>query len=85
MRELGLPDSVAESLEQCFESNPTEYKQTVFVNDRMTNQLFGIYSLDLLRWLAKSIGADLSGVLAMGRGTQAEQMKTAIRHKVEGG
>lgn len=86
LREIGLPDSAAAELAQCFESNPQEYKQTIFVDGKMTNQLFGIYSLDLLAWLAEFVSADLSEVVATGRGTRARQFQDAIRARLaEGG
>lgn len=86
LRGLGLPDSMAAELAQCFESNPQEFKQSIFVNDRLANQLFGVYSLDLLRWLARLVSADCSAVEAVGRGTRARQFQEAIRARLaEGG
>jgi hypothetical protein len=86
LRDDGLSDDLIAELADCFESNPSEHKASIFDNDgRLLTQVYGIYSLSLLRRLAALVNADLSGVVAMGRGTQAEQFKRAIRQAISKG
>ena len=79
LRALGLPDAAVNELSQYHETNSGSPGGTIFVEGLAVERLRGIYSLDLLRWIARNVGADLSGVTAWGRGSQADQLKKAIR------
>lgn len=81
--EFGLPEAIANELTEVFESNLFDHKATIYVEEKRVNQLRGIYGLRLLEYIAKRINADCSGVIATGRGTQAEQLKEAIRERLE--
>lgn len=83
LRSMGLPDAAVDELAQAFESDLSRRTSTIYVDGRPVNQQYGVYSLELLRWLAKQVGADCAGVVAVGRGTQSEQLKVAIERAVE--
>ncbi len=79
LREQGLPSNLIDELADCFESDPSDGRASIYSDGQLLNQAYGVYSLDLLKRFAALVNADLSGVVAMGRGTRAKQYKRAIR------
>lgn len=75
---LGLPGDVCERLSETFKSDPNTPGGMIYVDSEPVAELRGVLGLDVLAWLAQEVGADTSGVKALGRNTRAEQFKAAI-------
>jgi hypothetical protein len=75
---LGLPEDVCDRLTKTFRSNRNTPGGMIYVAGEPVAELRGVLGLDVLEWLANTIRADISGVVASGRGTRAEQFKAAI-------
>ncbi|MCA8985643.1 MAG: hypothetical protein R3C12_04360 [Planctomycetaceae bacterium] len=79
LKSIGLPDDLVESLADCLESDPSDGRESIYSGSRLLLQAYGVYSLKLLEYLASHVSADMSSVVAFGRGTRARQFKQAIR------
>lgn len=63
-------------------SNRESWKSTIFgENGEVIDELFAVYNLEFLRWVAKQIGVTQS-VRSMGRGSQAQELVGYIREKL---
>lgn len=80
---LGLPAEFVAKVTRIFESDFSRPTSTLFVEGRAVNQLRGVAGLDLLWAIAKEVDADTSRCCAMGRGTQADQLKEAITEQLQ--
>ena len=80
---LGLEKKFYHELADIFESNPSKIEEAFFVDGKLVGACEGVRSWDLLRKLAKSVGADTSiAQHKSDRGTQADALGTAIRRKL---
>jgi hypothetical protein len=80
-RAKGLPEAWIEELADCYESGFASPLQTIFVDDQMTNQFYGVQDLHLARKLGEYLGVDTQQVEARTLGRVAEVR--AIQEAVE--
>lgn len=63
-------------------SNQESWKSTIFSdNGEVIDELFAVYNLEFLYWIANQIGVTES-VRSMGRGSQARELVGYIREKL---
>ena len=59
-RSRGVPQHWLEELADCFESNPQRDDETIYVEDRPSNQYEGVRDVDLAIKLGEYFGIDVS-------------------------
>ena len=76
--DVGVPQELVDRCTTIHESNPSDYKQTIFGPDgNIVNQMKGIYGLDALASMIRDFKIEAEPKL--GRGFQAEVWKEALR------
>jgi hypothetical protein len=71
-REKGIPETWIEELADSFESGFNSPLQTIYLDDRITNQFFGVQDLHLAYKLGEYLGVDTRHVTALVVGRTAE-------------
>ena len=71
-QEEGIPDAWLDELCTTFESGFDSDKNTIYVDDRLTNQFHGILDLHLAYKLAEYLGIDWKSLTALAIGRRAE-------------
>lgn len=82
-RSKGVPDSWIDELSSCYESGFQSPLQTIYVDERMVNQFYGVRDRDLAFKLGEYLGVDVARVTANAWGKVAEVR--AIKEAVEEG
>jgi hypothetical protein len=74
---VGAPPAIVAQHVQCYESNPSDAKETIFDADgRALNQVLGVYGLPLIETICDDLGIEYAD--KMGRGFQAAACRDAI-------
>lgn len=81
--EAGLSPLAASQLVRTYISDESTDETTLYRNGFPVHYATGIYSLDLLHYLAEYVGADLGRVLMADRRQLADEYKKAIRERIE--
>ncbi len=71
-RDKGVPESWIEDLADSYESGFNSPLQTIYVDDRVTNQFFGVQDLHLARKLGEYLGVNTHEISAIVLGRSAE-------------
>lgn len=80
--EVGVPQELVDRCTNVYESDPGDYKQSIFDPDgKLVNQMHGIYGLDALASMIRDF--KLSAPDKMGRGFQAQVWKEALHKHLE--
>ncbi len=75
--EVGVPQELVDRCSRVYESNPADYKETIFGPDgKPVNQMAGIYGLDALASMIRDF--NITAADKMGRGFQAQVWKDAL-------
>lgn len=74
--DAGLPQAIVDYVTHSHASDGSP-KGTIFVDGQPVKELAGVYGLDLLRFLADSLGVQYAS--AIGRGFQAQHIQTALK------
>ena len=82
-RQHQVPDGWIEALADNFESGFQDDRQTIYVDDQVTNQYRGIRAVDLALRLGQSLGLDVDQVTATALNRHA--IVRAIQDAVEDG
>ncbi len=77
----GLPADVVEHFTRVYKSDGSP-KGTIFVNGQPVKSLRGVSGLDLLRFLADALDVEYRS--AFGRGSEAQNIRIALRQKLAG-
>ena len=79
-RQRGVPEKWIEELADAYESGYRCDSQTIYVEDRPTNQYHGIRDVDLAVRVAQSMGLDVDRVTAtaLGRRGMVQAIKQAV-------
>ena len=82
-REKGIPETWIEELADSFESGFNSPLQTIYVNDQVTNQFYGVQDLDLARKLGEYLGVDTRQVTALvvGRTAEVRAIQAAVEEQ----
>lgn len=76
--EVGVPQELVDRCTQVYESNPSDYKQSIFGPDgKLVNQMRGVYGLNMLNSMIKDFALKTRDT--MGRGFQARVWQEALR------
>ncbi len=75
-----VPESWIDELSEAFESGFRSDKQTIYVDDRMTNQYHGIRDVDLAIKIAESLGMNVDQItqFALSRRGVVHAIKEAV-------
>jgi hypothetical protein len=77
--DVGVPQELVDRCTTVYESNPSDYKQTIFDPEgKLVNQMRGIYGLDALASMIRDF--NITAEQKLGRGFQAQVWKEAL-HK----
>lgn len=80
--EVGVPQELVDRCTNVYESNPSDYKATIFGPDgNIVNQLRGVYGLDMLSSMIRDF--DIQAEPKLGRGFQAQVWKEALRKHLD--
>lgn len=79
--DAGLPAAVVDHLTRSYKSDGSP-KGTIFVAGQPVKELCGVYGLDVLRFLAQSLGVEYRS--AIGRGFEAQNIQTALHQHFDG-
>lgn len=80
--EVGVPQELVDRCTSVYESNPSDYKQSIFGPDgKLVNQMAGIYGLDALASMIRDFGLETEQKL--GRGFQARVWQEALHKHLE--
>lgn len=80
--DVGVPQELIDRCTTIHESNPSNYKETIFGPDgNIVNQMKGIYGLDALASMIRDFKIDAESKL--GRGFQAQVWKEALHKHLE--
>ena len=71
-RQQGLPEVWIEELSDTYESGFKTDRQTIYVDEGVTNQYHGVRDLHLAYKLAEFLGVDSESATAMSLGAEAE-------------
>jgi hypothetical protein len=75
--ETGAPPALIAQHTKCYESNPSDPKETIFDEDGdPMNQCLGVYGLQMIQVMCSDLGVDYEA--KMGRGFQAAACRAAI-------
>lgn len=74
---VGAPPALVAQYVECYESNPGDPKETIFVDGAPVSQCLGVYGLRLIRAICHDLGIEYES--KMGRGFQASACRDAIR------
>ena len=79
-REKGIPESWIEELADCFESGFQSQMQTIYVDDGVTNQFYGVQDFHLAHKLSEYLGVDTQQITAssLGRLAQVRALQEAV-------
>ena len=79
-REEGIPEAWIEELADSFESGFRHERQTIYYEERVVNQFYGVQDLHLAYKLAEYLGVDVQGVIAtaLGRTAEVRALKEAV-------
>ncbi|MCA9190462.1 MAG: hypothetical protein KDB03_01820 [Planctomycetales bacterium] len=80
-RHKGVPEHWIEELNDCFESGFNSDSQTIYVEERVTNQYHGIRDVDLATRLGEYLGLDVASL--QGRVVSRRQLVRAILEAAE--
>ncbi len=77
--EIGAPPAIVAQHTDCYESDLSDYKSTIFGSDgKPVPQLLGVYGLPLIEVICADLGIEYE--CKMGRGFQAAACRDAIRN-----
>ncbi|MCA9128854.1 MAG: hypothetical protein KDB22_17330 [Planctomycetales bacterium] len=79
----GVPDHWISELTDCFESGFDSDRNTIYLDDRVTNQFHGLRDIDLARKLADFLGVDCDSLEH--RAMTRQQLVHLIKQAVEEG
>lgn len=74
---VGAPPAIVAQHTECYESNLSDPKSTIFVDGKPVNQCLGVYGLPLIETICEDLGVEYA--MKMGRGFQASACRDAIR------
>ena len=74
---VGAPPAIVAQHTQCYESDLSNPKETIFVDGEPVNQCLGVYGLPLIETICDDLGVEYE--MKMGRGFQAAACREAIR------
>ncbi len=79
-REKGVPEAWIDELASAVESGFRSPLQTIYVDDQLTNQFFGVQDLHLAYKLGEYLGVDTQQVTssALGRVAEVQSIKDAL-------
>jgi hypothetical protein len=82
-REKGIPESWIEDLADCFESGFQSPLQTIYLDDQLVNQFWGVHDLQLARKLGEYLGVDVQRAteLALGREAEVRAIQAAVEEE----
>ena len=79
--DAGLPAEVAEAVTVTYRSDRSSPKTTIFVDDQPVDESRGVYGLDLLELLARSL--QVTYRTCYGRGSQAMVIRKALHEHLD--
>ena len=79
-RDRNLPPAWIDELCDAFESNPGRDRDTIYVDEKKTNQFHGIRDVDLAAKLGEALGIDVAALQrqTLGRSTLVAAIKEAV-------
>ncbi len=80
-RESGVPEIWIEELKRCYESGFDTDRNTIYVDEQLTNQYYGVLDLHLAYKLAEFLGVDWESETRFVLGRRAEVR--AVQEAVE--
>lgn len=79
-REKGIPETWIEDTSDCYESGFKTDSQTIYENESVVNQYFGLRDVDLACKLGEFLGVDVEEAIhgALGRAAVVQAIKDAV-------
>jgi hypothetical protein len=79
----GLPESWIDELADCYESGFQTPLQSIYLDDQLVNQFWGVHDLQLARKLGEYLGVDVQRATesALGREAEVRAIQAAVEEE----